>query len=93
MHTSELLALELEKAGLPELAVQARAHLFHDFLSPHATPAALLSKSLAAAGTPAALALRARHHVGEFDATPEESEAWAESPEGRASFDQLFGKA
>ncbi len=37
----------------------------------------------------AAAAIRQRHHGGEFDASLEESDEWAASPDGRAAFDQL----
>jgi hypothetical protein len=42
---------------------------------------------------PAALALRARHLNGEFDASKEESDAWAESPEGKATLATLAHSA
>jgi hypothetical protein len=37
------------------------------------------------AGNEAALQLQARHHNGEFDASTEESDDWAESPTARPS--------
>lgn len=90
MHTKDILADELEKAGLQDMAAKARTGYYHDFLSPLPTPCLQLSADLAAAGTPAALALRSRHHNGEFDATASESEAWAASAEGKETFKQLL---
>lgn len=89
MHTTEKLALELEKAGLHEMAKKARTGYYHDFLSHLDFPELQLDKDLQDAGTPEALALRVRHHNGEFDASKEESDAWAESPEGKAAYAEL----
>lgn len=83
MHTKDRLAAELRKAGLLDMSVRAASGYYDDFLSPLATPCMQLAADLAAAGTPAAMALRARHLNGEFDATKEESDAWARSPEGQ----------
>jgi hypothetical protein len=88
-HTKDILAAELAKAGLLNMSVLAANGYYHDFLSPLATPCIQLASDLAEAGTPAALALRARHLNGEFDATKEESDAWARSPDGQAAFSQL----
>ncbi|MER8619209.1 hypothetical protein NKG99_20620 [Mesorhizobium sp. M1409] len=87
--TSELLASELDKAGLPLLAAKARADLYHDFLSPLDFPDMHLDADLAHAGTPEADALRRRHHNGEFDASQEESDAWAGSPDGKAAISMM----
>jgi len=92
MHTKDILAQELTKIGLTEMAAKAADGYYHDFLSPLATPCLQLAADLLAVGTPAALALRARHINGEFDATNEESEAWAASPDGQATFAALVGK-
>lgn len=83
MHTKDKLAAELRKAGLFDMSVRAAAGHYDDFLSPLATPCLQLAADLAAAGTPAALALRDRHLEGEFDATKEESDAWAASDDGQ----------
>lgn len=88
-HTKDILAAELVKAGLPDMAEKAREGWYHDFLSPLPAPCIQLSNDLAAAGTPAAMELRSRHHNGEFDASADESEAWAESDEGQEVFQQL----
>jgi hypothetical protein len=92
MHTKDFLAQELEKAGLPDMAAKAREGYYHDFLSRLAFPDLQLDADLAAAGTPAADALRRRHHNGEFDASKEESDEWAESADGQAAFKQLMGR-
>ncbi len=89
MHTKDILAAELETAGLADMAKKAREGYYHDFLSPLDTPCLQLAEDLAAVGTPAALALRERHLDGEFDASIEESEAWAASPEGQAFLRRL----
>jgi hypothetical protein len=89
MHTKDILAAELAKAGLTEMAAKAARGYYHDFLSPLATPGLQLAADLAKAGTPAALALRARQWNGEFDASSEETEDWAASPDGQAAFSQL----
>jgi hypothetical protein len=90
MHTKDILAAELTKAGLPEMAAKAATGYYHDFLSPLDTPCLQLAADLAAVGTPAAMALRARHVNGEFDATKEESDDWAASSEGRKTLGLLF---
>jgi hypothetical protein len=91
-HTKDLLATELEKIGLTQMAERARQGYYHDFLSPLAMPELQLATDLAEAGTPEAMALRRRVINGDFDASKEESDAWAESPEGQAAFDLLTRK-
>lgn len=90
MHTKDILAAELRKAGLQEMADKAATGYYHDFLSPLDMPCLQLAAELAAAGTPAALALRQRHLNGEFDATEEEGDAWMASPEGREALGELI---
>jgi hypothetical protein len=90
MHTKDFLAQELAKADLTEMAEKARTGYYHDFLSPLDFPELQLDKDLLAAGTPAALAIRARHHEGEFDASKEESDEWAAGPEGQDAMAQLL---
>lgn len=85
-HTKDILAEELRKAGLHEMAERAAAGYYHDFLSPLAMPCQQLANDLQSAGTPEALALRNRHLNGEFDASKEESDEWAKSPEGAEAF-------
>lgn len=76
MHTKDVLAAELHKAGLHDMAIRAGQGYYHDFMSPLATPCMQLAADLAEVGTPAALALRERHINGEFDASSEEGEEW-----------------
>ena len=88
-HTKDILAAELTTAGLLEMAAKAATGYYHDFLSPLAMPCQQLAADLAKVGTPAAMALRARHINGEFDATKEESDEWAASPDGKDAFARL----
>lgn len=92
MHTKDILAGELRKANLPEMAAKAETGHYHDFLSPLDTPCLQLAADLAVVGTPEALALRARHLEGEFDASLEESDEWAKSPNGKAAFAALAAR-
>ena len=92
MHTKDYLAQELRAAGLDTMADRAASGWYHDYLSPLALPETELDKDLIRAinsGNKAAQALRRRHHAGEFDASKEESDAWAESPDGQEAFDML----
>ena len=89
MHTTEKLAIALDEAGLSEMAKKARAGYYHDYLSPLATPCLQLERDLREAGTPAAIALKARHINGEFDATVEEGKAWMESADGKEVMSHL----
>ena len=95
MHTKDFLAQELEKAGLLEMAENARAGLYHDFLSPLDFPSLALDADLAKAikrGNQAAAELRSRHWNGEFDASKEESDEWAASPEGQEAMRLIAGE-
>lgn len=83
MHTKDKLAEALRAAGLAEMSVRAAEGYYHDYLSPLATPELQLVADLEEAGTPAAMELRARVVDGEFDATEEEGDEWAASPEGQ----------
>ncbi len=47
-------------------------------------------EDLRSLGTREGDALAARHLEGDFDATTNESEGWAESPDGKAAFEQLI---
>ena len=78
--TKERLALVLEEAGLKDLASLARFGRFDDFESESTTPIIDLVVALRARRR-RDLAERAMN--GEWDCTPEEAEAWADSPEGR----------
>lgn len=96
--TSQYLADVLRAAGFEALAVRAETDEFHDYLSSHALPETRLDQELVAlmkdAKTKreriAATAIRGRHHQGEFDASKEESDKWAESADGQAAFDMLL---
>lgn len=92
MHTKDFLAQELRKAGLTDMADRAATGYYHDFLSPLDVPSIELANDLEKAATPPALKLRERHLDGEFDATIEESEDWANSPEGREAMQALVRK-
>lgn len=89
MHTTEKLAIALEEANLPEMAKKARQGYYHDYLSHLPAPCIQLAVDLQQVGTPDALRVRDRHLQGDFDATKEESDEWANSPEGKAAFDSL----
>lgn len=90
MHTKDRLGDALQEIGLSDMAVKARAGAYDDFLSDSATPIVDLVNDLAKVGTVEALALRKRAIDGEFDATAEESEAWANSPDGQQAFSNLI---
>jgi hypothetical protein len=101
MHTKDILADELRKVGLTEMADRAAQGYYHDYLSPLAAPSITLANDLAEAARKSQdggfsaidiIALRQRHLNGDFDASPEESDDWAESPEGQAAFQSLIGK-
>jgi hypothetical protein len=94
MHSKDFLAQELRKAGLDTMAVEAEKGMYHDFLSPLATPDLQLDADLVEAikaGNEAAKDLRRRHHAGEFDATLKESDEWADSEDGKEAFGMLAG--
>lgn len=89
MHTKDILAAELNAAGITHMAEMAARGHYHDFLSPLDTPTLQLASDLQAIGTPAAMALRERAIAGEFDATREEGDHWAGSQDGRETFEKL----
>jgi hypothetical protein len=86
MHTKDRLAAALVEAELPELAERAAKGGFDDYLSDLPTPTLALVEELAKAATRKALDLRKRVINGEFDSTAAEAEAWANSPDGQATF-------
>jgi hypothetical protein len=89
LPTTERLARELARAGAPQqMVVQALAGYYDDYKSPLAAPGVQLLADLREAGLPD---LAERAIGGEFDATKEESDAWAKSEEGREAFAQLLG--
>jgi hypothetical protein len=96
MHTKDKLAEALRAAGLNGMADKAATGYYHDYLSPLDAPCVKLAEELnlfaRAPSNPRraeAQALLERHLNGDFDASPEESEAWANSPEGREAFAML----
>lgn len=99
-HTTEKLARALrEIPGVPEAMIgKAAGGHYHDYLSPLTFPEIQLVRDLRAlASTPATprnsrpllRRLADRVIAGEFDATKEESDEWARSPEGQETFRQL----
>jgi hypothetical protein len=96
MHTKDKLADALMSLGLMNMSLKARGGYYHDFLSPLATPELQLCEDLRmAARAPGAkaediMALRAQVINGDFDASSEESDDWAKSPEGQDAFRQLL---
>lgn len=89
MHTKDILAAELTKAGLAEMAAKAAKGYYHDFLSPLTFPEMQLAADLLEVGTVEAISLRQRVINGEFDANAKESEEWAKSLEGRRAMRDL----
>jgi len=95
-----MLADELRKVGLNDMADRAATGWYHDFLSPLDTPSITLADDLALAAARAQhcgfsadiIALRQRHLNGDFDASKEESDDWAESPDGQDAFQLLMRK-
>ncbi|MHC2537005.1 hypothetical protein [Bradyrhizobium diazoefficiens] len=96
MHTKDMLAEALRGVGLADMAERAASGHYHDYLSPLAMPEMQLINDLAeAAGrhhgsSDRIMALRSRVMMGDFDATTEESDEWAASPEGQAAFRRLM---
>lgn len=96
MHTKDMLADELRKVGLTDMADRAATGWYHDFLSPLDFPETTLVNDLAVAAADhpaqeeAIMILRKRVIDGDFDANLEESDAWADSAEGQATFGKLI---
>lgn len=88
-HSSNVLADALAAEGFKCLAARARKHEFHDFLSPHALPQNQLVAELCEFHTDTAERLKLRVIDGEFDATLEEADQWAASPEGKSIMAKL----
>lgn len=97
--TSENLAKVLEGVGLTDLAAKARADQYHDYLSPDAMCSVALERDIRYARDNCSdpilkhliEQIRQRHLNGDFDASLEESDEWAASPEGQAAFQALIG--
>jgi hypothetical protein len=82
------LARVLREHGLEQMAEAAEHGRYDDYQSESATPCIDLVNHLHAAG---AHELAERAKRGEWDATKEEADAWAASPDGHAAFAQLIG--
>jgi hypothetical protein len=81
----------MEQALCPvAMIARARAGYYDDFRSELATPIIQLVADLRAIHQDD---LARRVEAGEFDATKEESDAWARSPEGQATFRELAASA
>jgi hypothetical protein len=72
MHTKDILAGELRKAGLPLMAKMAAAGVYSNGLSLHAVPEMVLRRDLEDAHSKRAAHLLRRLEAGEFQATDEE---------------------
>lgn len=98
--TSENLAQVLHSLGLFDLEKKARADRYHDYLSDDALCSMTLESDLRAARDRTADPIlknmiediRQRHLNGEFDASREESDEWAESDDGKAAFGRLVNE-
>lgn len=91
--TTERLAkalgqLKPQTNKLRSMIKKAKEGYYDDYKSPIATPLVQLAVDIEDAGHPEFVA---RIVAGEFDGTKEESDAWAASPEGRATFAELLG--
>jgi hypothetical protein len=79
---------ELNDAALVPIMNKAQQDYYHDFKSPLAMPEHQLVHDLRILGHES---LAQRVINGEFDATKEEADAWAKSPEGQQAFRDLMG--
>lgn len=92
------LARHLREVGLEDMAKKAEAGHYSDYESPLDLPATQLEEDLRAARDAnnhdiqkyaAIERVRLMHVDGQFDATDEEADAWAASPDGQAAFKEL----
>lgn len=87
--TTERLAQDLEAAGAPADMIQrARNGYYDDFKSPIAAPEAALLADARKAGLDS---IAQGVMEGRWDATREEADEWARSPDGQATFQELLG--
>jgi len=87
--TARLVAVLREQKPSPKMArliERAERDEFHDFLSPLVFPQLALAEALK---DDHRHALATRVLRGEFDATTAEAQAWADSPDGQATFAEL----
>lgn len=94
--TSQKLADALREAGFDDLADRALNDEFHDYKTPHEMPQHLLVEELRKFQHDDELSIPAAKMAkrvidGEFDASREESDAWAASPEGQEALRSLVG--
>lgn len=88
MTTADNLAEALAEANAPVTMVAKARRGYYDYRSPLAFPILQLVTDCREAG----LTIIANRAInGEFDATKEESDAWAASEEGQATFRELLG--
>lgn len=82
-----LAQLKPRTNALRRMIKKARAGYYDDYKSSIATPILQLAEDIEKAGHPEFVE---RIRTGEFDGTREESEEWAASPEGKATFAELL---
>lgn len=99
MATKDKLAAALRAIGLTEMAERAADGMYDEFTSPLATPLMQLIRDLTFAmntcvpdASQPIAKLRKRVVDGDFDASNEESDAWAMSEDGRETFSMLVRK-
>lgn len=87
LWSTERLVVDLVGAHAPDsLVVAARDDAFHDFKSDSATPIIDLVHECERHGLHS-IAKRARS--GDYDATKQEADEWAASPDGQRAFREL----
>lgn len=84
--TKDRLAQALREADIEFMAARAADAYYDEFTGPLDSPIVQLATDLSRVGTLAALQLRQRVMRGEFDATVDEADAWAASPDGQETF-------
>lgn len=87
--SQKALAAALVEAGAPgEMVAKALNNYYHDFLSPLAAPELALLEDARRLGLES---IAQGVLEGRWDATKEESDEWAKSPEGQEVFGKLLG--
>ena len=97
--TSENLAQVLHSVGLFDMEAKARRDQYHDYFSDDAFVSLTLERELREARdaqkdpilAQMIEAIRQRHLNGDFDASKEESDEWAASPDGQETFRAFLG--
>jgi hypothetical protein len=96
MHSKDRLASALRDVGLDDMAQRAATGYYDDYLSPLDLPQLMLATELKLAlddhpdQSAVICNLRQRVINGDFDATSEESDAWAASLDGQDAFRRLL---